>query len=208
MKFTIVISTVLLLLLAAAAAQAVEKKLSITFQAAEMVALPSGQPEGAATLIRHKNRLEGRVMVNVETSGDPYTVWWVVFNNPKKCTYTPCTVGEYPLDDLLNPAVGVSIYSAAGAISASNGNSEEGASHGVINLDVKTRSGQPPKGLFTLSWVDGTPFGDRLRRGNGFGAEVHLIVDRHPNLASWVEELTTTNWGPNSNHRAAVFLAP
>jgi len=177
-----------------------------TYQAVDMVGLDTGTAQGAAWLIRSKNRLQGRVMVNVATAGDAYTIWWVIFNNPKKCTYTPCTVGANPLDDLLNPAVGVSIFSASGAISAHNGNAEDGTSVGVINVDVKTVAGRHPRGLFVLDWVDGTPFGDRLARGNGFGAEVHLVVDQHPNFESWVEELTTTNFGPNSNHRAAVFL--
>jgi len=207
MKTTIICATIMLFLIIALPTFA-EKSRHQSYQASEMIALPSLQPQGAATLIRAKNRLKGRVMVNVDTAGDPYTVWWVIFNNPKKCTYTPCTVGEYPLDDLLNPQVGVSIFSASGAISAHNGKSGEGESQGVINLDVSTRGGRPAQGLFVLNWVDGTPFGDRLRRGNGFGAEVHLVVDRHPNLASWTEELTTTNFGPNSNHRAAIFLAP
>ena len=180
-------------------------KTNSQFQATDMLGLDTGTLQGAATLLRSKNRLQGRVMVNVATAGDPYTVWWVVFNNPEKCTYQPCTVGENPLTDLLNPAVGVSIFSAGGAISAANGASE--GSLGVINLDVKTVGGRHPNGLFVLNWVDGTPFGNSMRRNNGFGAEVHLVVDRHPELNSWVEELTTTNWGPNSNHRAAVFVA-
>jgi hypothetical protein len=37
-----------------------------------------------------------------------------------------------------------------------------------------------------------------------YATPVHLVVDRHPNLATWVEELTTTNFGPNSNHRATL----
>ncbi len=91
-----------------------------TYQAMEMVSLPDEVPQGAAWLTRSRNRIEGRVMVNVETAGDPYTIWWVVFNNPKKCQSSPC--GETDLlADLLNPEVGVSIFSASGAISAYNG---------------------------------------------------------------------------------------
>lgn len=208
MKFVISSMLAVMLLASAAAAHAVQNEKAQPkrqYQSTDMVALDTGAMEGAAWLVRTKNRLHGRVMVNVATAGEAYTVWWVVFNNPEKCIYVPCTVGANPLDDLLNPAVGVSIFSATGAISAANG-AEEG-SLGVINLDMTTIGGQYPEGLFVLEWVDGTPFGDRMRRNNGFGAEVHLVVDRHPAFTTWAEELTTTNWGPNSNHRAAVFPA-
>ncbi len=173
------------------------------YQAEEMITLPDFTPAGAATLIRTKHGLEGRVMVNVDGAGEPYSVWWVIFNNPKKCKYTPCTGGANPLEDLLNPEVGVSVFNASGAISAYNGGTSVG--NGVINLDFRTIAGHRPKGLFVLDW-EGTPFGDRLRRGNGLKAEVHLVVDRHPNLESWTTELTTTNFGPNTNHRAAIFF--
>lgn len=188
-----------------------------TYQAVDMIALPPPPPpalpatEGAAWLIRSKNGLQGRVMVNVDTAGDPYTVWWVIFNNPKKCIYKPCTVGPNPLADLLNPEVGVSIFSASGAISAHNGMPPvDGVMPGVINVDINTVAGNHPDGLFVLSWPfvegDPIPFGDRLDRGKGFSAEVHLVVDIHPEFTTWAEELTTTNFTINSNHRAAIFF--
>ncbi|MEM6710191.1 MAG: hypothetical protein AAF648_15535 [Pseudomonadota bacterium] len=191
------------------------KPVKRVFQSADMISLQSGQPEGAATLIRKRNRIEGRVMVNVETAGDPYTVWWVVFNRPEKCRYTPCTVippeegGGVYVEDLLNPETGVAIFSAGGAISAANGRPEGADSRGVINLDIKTLAGRKPEGLFVLeTFFDGTPFPlDRLLWGNGLRAEIHLIVDRHPELVSWSEDLTTTNWSPNFNHRAAIFTS-
>lgn len=200
------------LLIGAGPAQSDNANAPRTYQAVDMIALPPGDPpvtEGAAWLIRSQNALQGRVMVNVDTAGDPYTVWWVIFNNPENCIYTPCTVGEFPLNDLLNPAVGVSIFSASGAISAHNGMAGEDVSLGVINVDISTVAGNYPDGLFVLEWPftdPPIPFGDRLDRAKGFSAEVHIVVDIHPSFLSWVTELTTTNFVPNSNHRAAVFL--
>lgn len=183
-----------------------------SYQAADMISLSDFSSQGAAWLIRSKNGLQGRVMVNVDTAGDPYTVWWVIFNNPKKCIYTPCTVGANPLADLLNPEVGVSIFSASGAISAHNGMPPvEGVMPGVINVDIGTVAGNHPDGLFVLAWPfvdegDPIPFGDRLDRGKGFSSEVHIVVDIHPDFTTWAEELTTTNFTVNSNHRAAIFF--
>lgn len=211
----ILTTTFSLLLLLAPKLEAGGGHKRLVYQATEMISLQTFQPAGAATLVRHRNRIEGRVMTNVETAGDPYTVWWVVFNFPENCRYTPCTVippeegGGVYFEDLLNPATGVAIFSGGGAISASNGNPAGAASLGVINLDLKTRAGRKPDGLFVLeTFFDGTPFPkDRLLWGRGLRAEIHLIVDRHPEPNSWTEELTTTNWSPNFNHRAAIFLA-
>ncbi len=206
MKTTLTVLVAFGLLIGAGPALSDNAHAPRTYQAVDMIALPSGIPDGAAWLIRSKKGLQGRVMTNVDTAGDPYTIWWVIFNNPEICIYTPCTVGENPLDDLLNPAVGVSIFSASGAISAHNGMADADGSVGVINVEISTVAGNHPDGLFVLDWIDGTAFGDRLDRRNGFGAEVHVVVDAHPEFASWVTELTTTNFGPNTNHRAAVFF--
>lgn len=212
MKTTLITIITLGLFLGSSPLFADNSKAKTTYQAVDMIALPvvtAPDPQGAAWLIRSRNKLQARVMVNVATAGDPYTIWWVIFNKPDKCIYVPCAVGPTPesgLADLLNPAVEVSIFSASGAISAHNGSSEGPA--GVINVDVSTVAGVYPEDLFVLDFPVGVgTFGNKLNRGNGFGAEVHLVVDLHPELNSWVEELTTTNWGPNSNHRAAVFLA-
>lgn len=153
---------------------------------------------GAAWLRRSRNGADGRVMVNVGTAGNPYTVWLVVFNYPDACT------GAFLLDadgneltrcdapDLGVEAVGASVYNASGAISQSDGNGG-----GVINIDFNAVAGNIPQGTCC--------FGEGIHRDNGFGAEVHVVVDRHPSIAaggSWVVDLTT----PFAGHRAAVFL--
>lgn len=206
MKTISIVSAAFIMSLTSGMAVADNANVPKIYQRAPVIALPPGDPpsvEGAAWLIRSRNGIEGRVMTNVEAAGEAYTIWWVIFNHPEYCVDTPCGTGPDPLVDLLNPLIKVAIYSASGAISSDNGKGG-----GVINVDVRTVSGNYPESLhiFNLSDVGGpdVPFGDRLKRGNGFGAEVHLVVDSHLFDTDWVAELTQ----PEANHRAAIFMAP
>lgn len=150
--------------------------------------------QGAATLLRGKNRLAARVMVNVADYGFPYTIWWVIFNNPSHCMSNPCTAG-----DLMTPAVNASVFNASGAIAAANPAAAYG---GVINASFETDGGPVPEGVARNTTLPG----NGLDEGNGLKAEVHLVVVRHNNipLDSWVEDLTTPANG--ANHRGATFL--
>lgn len=155
---------------------------------------------GAAWLVRTRHGISGRIMTQVSTAGDPYTLWIVVFNNPAACGDDGCN-GM----DLGNEEVGGSVFSGTGAISAADGKMEGG---GVVNMDFHIPAEPLPNGLFLLF---GDP--DGLYKNNGFGAEIHLVVDKHPSIApgmSWVDDLTTTNFpggGPATNDSFAVFLA-
>lgn len=155
---------------------------------------------GAAWLVRTRQGISGRIMTQVSTAGDPYTLWIVVFNNPAACGDDGCNEM-----DLGNEEVGGSVFSGTGAISAADGKMAGG---GVVNMDFHIPAGPLPDGLFLLF---GDP--DGLYKKNGFGAEIHLVVDKHPPIApgmSWVNDLTTTNFpglGPATNDSFAVFLA-
>lgn len=148
--------------------------------------------EGAAWLKRDDGSLHGRVMTNVATAGDPYTVWWIIFNAPDLCTAGPggagglCGSADAAPGSPSDPAV---LYASA-AISAP---SEEGG--GSINTDIWLEAGE--------SSEDGAGPCCRgiLNLGNGKAAEVHVIVAEHPNFTSWTTDLTT----PQANHRFAVF---
>ena len=161
---------------------------------------------GAAWLMRTGEAVRGRIMTRVSTAGDPYTLWIVVFNNPAACGEDGC--GE---DDLGVAEVGASVFNGGGAISAPDGQLKENgkpAVGGVINFDFNLPAHPLPSGLFVLF---GDP--DGLYAGNGYGAEIHLVVDKHPSIQpgmSWVNDLTTTNFpgmGPATNDSFAVFLA-
>ncbi len=160
---------------------------------------------GAAWLMRTPDGIRGRIMTQVSTAGDPYTLWVIVFNNPDAC------VGGCGEDDLGTPEVGASVFNGGGAISSPDGqlkkNGKPGGG-GVINFDFTVPAHPLPSGLFVLF---GDP--DGLYAGNGYGAEIHLVVDKHPSIPagmSWLNDLTTTNFpgmGPAINDSFAVFLA-
>ena len=142
------------------------------------------------------------IKARVGTAGEPYTLWMMVINNPGACSETPCA-----LSDLFTPmgvpleAPELSIYNGGGEFSAS-----DGASGGVVDIDFRTTAGPLPDGLFDLL---GTGVG--LQRGNGFHAEVWLIIDSHNPLiddsGSLVTDLTETDGNPARNHRIAFFPA-
>ena len=163
--------------------------------------------QGAAWLIRSEEEVEGRIMTKVSTAGDAYTLWAVIFNNPSECAAFPAPCAE---SDLGNPEVGGSVFYASAAISSPDGGLKRNgkpAGGGVVNFDFEIEGGSLPDGLFVLF---GDP--DGLSEGNGYGAEIHLVVDQHPPVPdgmSWVPDLTTTNFpgaGPATNDRVAVFL--
>lgn len=152
---------------------------------------------GAATLKRSRIGLTGRVMTNVDMAGFPYTVWIVIFNNPKACE------GPFLLDadgneitrcngpDLGNPKVDGAVLNGSGAIAA-----QTDGSGGVLNIDFETYTGLVPEGQCCFG---------RLRWGKTLSAEVHIVVDKHPAIPpgdSYVVDLTT----PFAGHRGAIFL--
>lgn len=162
--------------------------------------------QGGAWLVRSEDEIEGRIVSKVTTAGDPYTIWAVIFNNPEECAAVPCAD-----TDIANEAVNASVHFATSSISAADGGLETNgkpAGGGVINMDFEFEAGSLPDGLFVLV---GNP--DGLAEGNGYGAEIHLVVDNHPPIPdgmSWLPDLTTTNFpgaGPATNERAAIFLA-
>ena len=161
---------------------------------------------GAAWLMRTEDGIRGRIMAQVSTAGDPYTLWIVVFNNPAACGEDGCN-GM----DLSNAEVGGSVYNGSGAISAPDGGLKKNgkpAGGGVVNMDFLIPAHPLPNGLFLLA---GDP--DGLYAGNGYGAEIHLVIDKHPSIGpgmSWIDDLTTTNFpnpmGPAFNDSFAVFV--
>lgn len=159
---------------------------------------------GAAWLMRTGDGVRGRIMSQVSTAGDAYTLWVVVFNNPDAC------VDGCDGSDLANAEVGGSVFSGTGAISTPDGQlnaNGKPSGGGVINFDFEIPAHPLPSGLFLLV---GDP--DGLYAGNGYGAEIHLVVDKHPPIPagmSWVDDLTSTNFpgaGPAVNDVVAVFL--
>jgi hypothetical protein len=170
------------------------------FQAAPVIDGATGDEIGAAWLKRSKDRVDGRIMTTVGGAvGIPFTVWWVIFNNPAGCD------GDCGPDDVFNASFGaeadVAIFNASGAISASDGNGNT-----VINFDLSVIGGE---GAGIGSQVSPAPpfvlFFDRvLKKNNARCAEIHLDINQHPDLddpIDWVSELTY----PEAAHSFAVF---
>lgn len=183
-----------------------------------------GKPyQGAAYIVRTEDEIEGRITTRVDHSRLAYTLWLVVFNFPEHCaTVQPDGSTGCSGDDLANDAVGGCVYAGGGEISAADGSSrwvrtgrwqwrlQRG---GVVTMDFELEADGIAEDQFVL-------FGDQgpgacttnLAAANGFNAELHLVVDEHPEIMpgdSWIGDLTTTNppgGGPATNHRVAVFI--
>jgi hypothetical protein len=184
----------------------------------------AGKPyQGATYIVRTPDSIEGRITTQVENANTAYTLWLVMFNNPEFCA-TPQPDGSTGCSgaDLETIEVGACVYAGGGEISAANGITRwvrtgrwrwRREYAGVVTMDFSVKADGIAESQFVL-------FGDQgpgacttnLAPGNGFEAELHLVVDEHPEVmpgSSWIGDLTTTNppgGGPATNHRVAVFI--
>ncbi len=132
-----------------------------TYQTADFHTFPDGVGVvgSAGTMIRSKKEVDVRMAMSGLDANSAYTTWWVVWNDPSACATNPCG-----LADLGGP--GNSIFYAAGFVTDSSG---------TANLSVHLQSGKLPDGLTVL-----IPGG--LKKGNGFDAEIHMIVQWHGSI--------------------------
>lgn len=184
------------------------------YQASDVIDVTGGESfyQGAAWMVRTEGGVTGRIAAKVTTAGDAYTLWAVVFNNPEYCANHPAPCAE---SDLFIENVEGSVFFASSAISAADGGLKKNgkpAGGGVINFDFRIDAGGQPDGQFVLLPDFKNGFAG-ITDGNGNGAEIHLVVDRHPPVPdgmSWIPDLTSTNFpmqGPATNNRVAIFLA-
>lgn len=168
------------------------------FQAVEIQsAAPEIAAEGAAWLKRSRDRVDGRVMAKVDKPNTPYSIWWVIFNNPDGCI-AACGLADLIADG--GVAADVAVFNASGAISAASGESG-----GIINVDLSVLAGEGAgKGSQDDSF--GAPFGQgKFRKKNGLCAEIHVDINEHlfdsTSETPWVDELTY----PENPQAFAVF---
>jgi hypothetical protein len=163
-----------------------------TYQTVNVITLPPTDPPtfapGGATLFRSKQAVEMRIATSGLAATAAYTVWWVVFNNPAACS-VPCGV-----NDLGNPEVRASVFYAAGFVTGLDGTG---------NVSAHMEAGALPLGI-------DIEVGSGLEPGNGFGAEIHMVVRTHGGitLGSVDEQIGSFNGGcaPTcANQQAAVF---
>jgi len=160
-------------------------------QTAEMVELPSLQAVGGGGVLkRAKQEVSARLSTGGLDTDAAYSVWWVIFNRPGHCSDVPCSV-----EDLENEAVGGAVFYADGFITGADG---------TANVTADLEAGPLPIGTDML--IPGV-----LRRGNGFGAEIHLVIRTHgPISPGSVGQQTTTfdaECGVCMDQQAAVFPA-
>jgi hypothetical protein len=172
-----------------------------TYQTANMFRAgnPAMKRGGAATLYRFRQRLEMRVATSGLDENSAYTVWWVVFNNPEAC------IGGCGPDDLANPAVNAAVFYAAGFVTGGDGMGT--TEDGTANVSAYVNAGALPEGVEVVPEATG----DRLERGNGFAAEVHIVVRSHGtvNRGHVHEQIGSFNGGCNpgcANQQAAIFM--
>jgi hypothetical protein len=130
---------------------------------------------GAVRLNRTRNELWASVHVTDLNPNSAFTLWAAVFNRPEGCTTNPAGPVHCSSTDFVpvpNPAR-ASAFNIGAFITDSSG---------TANVDVHIRAGTPPDGIFVLWGAGGlmdngvTP---GLHPGNGFGAEVHVVIRAH-----------------------------
>lgn len=159
-------------------------------QTAEMVELQFLQPVGGGgTLERTRQAVWARISTSGLGVDAAYTVWWVIFNNPGHCASNPCSPA-----DLANEAVDGAVFYADGFVTGLDG---------IANVTAHLETGSPPKGTDML--VPG-----QLHPGNGFGAEIHLVLRSHGPIATGSVGQQTTTFDPGclicEDQQAIIFL--
>ena len=160
-----------------------------TYQTKNMIKAGVGTPlQSGATLVRSRNGLDARIAATHLDPNAAYTVWWVVFNNPAACG-GPCSPAKFGL-----PAVRASVFYAAGFVT---GLSNTG------NITAHMEAGALPEGI-------DIELGNGLEPGNGFSAEIHIVVRSHGGtlIGSVAQQIGSFNGGCNptcANKQAAVF---
>ena len=156
---------------------------------------PSTDLAGAATLMRTRNEIQAQVRASGLDPEAAYTIWWVVFNNPKACATMPCGSA-----DLRNPDVRGANFYATGFVTGTDG---------TANVDARLAAGRLPNGVDFIDF--GTGVHPQLRRGNGLRAEIHMVLRTHgpavPGLVA--EQISTGEFGNCpmcANQQAAVFM--
>lgn len=161
-----------------------------TYQASDLYQFMTSTPANGAVMLTRQNQ---GIVANISASGlepgEANSVWWVIFNNPAAC------IDGCNGPDLANPAVEASVLFATGFVVGADG---------TASASARLASGEPPLGFDIVQ-------GNGLKPGNGFGAEVHVVIRTHgPILPGLVaEQISTFGASCNPvcmNKQAAVFM--
>ena len=162
---------------------------------------------GAVRLNRTRNEIWGSVHVTELNPNSAFTLWAAVFNRPEECLTNPAGPVHCSSADFVpvpNPARG-SAFNIGAFVT--------GATNGTANVSFRIPSGAPPEGVFVL-WGQGGLFDNGvkpgLHEGNGFGAEVHVVIRAHGVIipGSIADQLSQFNGGCPPNMCGNVQVAP
>jgi len=171
-KFLLIILSSALAMAISGPAQAKKSKADVvTFFNADGTPA-AGDVVGEATLKRSKEGLNLTVHTTGLGSGNAYTIWWIIFNNPDACA-AGCAGS-----DLGNPAVEGSVMNATGRVADSDGNARFSAFLPVGFMHTNPSSGN-------IRQI----FGPGLQ--NVKGAEIHIVVRCHGPSTGGVEQIST-----------------
>ena len=105
-----------------------------TFQAANFHDFPGGtidQPS-AGTLTRTKQSIHANLAISGLNLGSAHTVWWVIWNNPEKCSTNPCGLADLGIP-------GNAVIYATGFVTGESG---------AISVTADLAAGKVPEGTF------------------------------------------------------------
>jgi len=77
-----------------AAAQGATHEVETVYTTPDGFLLGDPVPGAYATLMRNKNGLTTNVHTSVTSGPGPYTLWWIIFNDPASCVFYLCTFDE------------------------------------------------------------------------------------------------------------------
>ena len=166
-----------------------------TFQAANMVRFSDGGlVKGAATLTRTENSATARIYTSQLRINAVYSLWWIVWNDPTLCASGPggCGLGDLGIS-------GNVLFSAGAFVTGEDR---------TANASVHMEAGDLGEGIQVL--IDQTG-GVGLDLGNGYDAEIHLIVRHHGPIIRGMADLQITLDGGGCdirncfNHQTVAF---
>jgi hypothetical protein len=155
-----------------------------------VIATGAKAPGTGSILVRTKEGVGATVHASGLVPGNVYTLWLGIYNKPKACATTPCSVPG----DLMNPAVQGVLLFGAGQIAGEDGTVDFGAFRAVGDPSGKAEG--PPATAEALE--------------RPFQAQIHLAVRSHgpviPGMLT--EQLSTFNGGCSMNMCETVQVAP
>lgn len=134
-----------------------------TYQIGNFIDFDTGRTErSAATLTRSMNEVWANLSLSGLRSRTPYTVWWVVWNDPSLCN------GACGDEEIDFGVAGNAVFYAGGFIASPGG---------IANISVHMKGGVMPDPID----IDGivAPIPGMMMLDNGYGVEAHLVVRRH-----------------------------